>query len=66
MMIEVNGRAKEVPEGTTAGGLLDMLGHRAEVVAMEIDGKICPRQIRDTTVLEAGQSVEIVSFVGGG
>lgn len=66
MIVTVNGIGTEVPEGTTAEGLLDLLGHRTDRVAMEIDGKICPRGERGTTVLAPGQRIEIVSFVGGG
>lgn len=66
MIVTVNGIGTEVPEGTTAEGLLDLLGHRIDRVAMEIDGTICPRRERVTTVLAPGQRIEIVSFVGGG
>lgn len=66
MIVTVNGIGTEVPEGTTAESLLDLLGHRTDWVAMEIDGTICPRGERGSIVLAPGQRIEIVSFVGGG
>lgn len=66
MIVIVNGTDKEVPEGTTAEDLVAMLGHATDRVAVEVDGGICPRASRGTTVLRPGQRVEVVSFVGGG
>lgn len=66
MIVLVNGRETEVPEGTTAEGLVELMGHRSDRVAVEIDGAICPRAARGGTVLRDGQSVELVGFVGGG
>lgn len=66
MLVTVNGRGTEVPGGTTAEGLIGILGLDPDRVAMEIDGEICPRSIRDTVQLFEGQDIEIVSFVGGG
>lgn len=66
MMVTVNGRGTEVPDGTTAEALIGILGLQGDRVAVEIDGEICPRQLRPTTVLLEGQCIELVSFVGGG
>ena len=66
MIVTVNGRDVEVPQGTTAEGLVEIMGHRPDRVAVEIDGEICPRGLRGGTVLRDGQRVELVGFVGGG
>lgn len=66
MLLTVNGRGREVPEGTTAKSLIVILGLDPERVAMEIDGDICPRAIWDSVELFEGQYIELVSFVGGG
>ncbi len=66
MILRINGADAEVPDGTDAESLISFLGYRPERVALEIDGRICPRASRPTTVLEEGQRIEIVSFVGGG
>ncbi len=66
MIVRVNGRDMEVRDGATVGDLIDMLGHPRDRVAVEIDGEICPRSMHGRTFLRAGQTVEIVSFVGGG
>lgn len=66
MILRINGEDADVPDGTTAEELVSLLGHRPERVALEIDGEICPRTSRPSTVLKEGQRVEVVSFVGGG
>lgn len=66
MMVAVNGRGTEVPEGTTAERIVEIMGLDPSRVAVEIDGEICPRTMRDQVVLLPGQSIELVSFVGGG
>ena len=66
MIVTVNGTDTDVPDGTTAEDLVAILGHRTDRVALEIDGEICPRDRRASTVLRPGQKVELVSFVGGG
>ncbi len=66
MIVTVNGTETDVPEGATAEDLVTLLGHRTDRVALEIDGEICPRYRRASTVLRPGQRVELVSFVGGG
>lgn len=66
MRITVNGVCTDVPEGTTAEGLVEIVGMNPSRVAVEVDGDICPRARRGETVLKEGQTVEIVGFVGGG
>lgn len=66
MIVSVNGKGTELPEGTTAEDLVRIMGLQSDRVAVEIDGEICPRQVRPVTVLRGGQVVELVGFVGGG
>lgn len=66
MIVTVNGIETDVPDGATAEELVALLGHRTDRVALEIDGEICPRDRRTSTVLRPGQRIELVSFVGGG
>jgi thiamine biosynthesis protein ThiS len=62
----VNGDARRVPSGTTVAGLIDLLGVRAELVAVEVSGALVPKARRAERVLAPGDTLEIVTLVGGG
>jgi len=64
--VAVNGVATQVPAGTTVAGLIERLGLRPELVAVEIGGALVPRARRSERVLAQGEAVEIVTLVGGG
>lgn len=62
----MNGETRTVPEGTTVRGLVEHLGLTDGPVAVERNREVVPRATHATTVLTAGDVVEIVHFVGGG
>ena len=63
--VRVNG--KDVPLTINdAAGLISSLGYDLQKVAVELNGTICPRASLGSTVLKDGDSLEVVSFVGGG
>ena len=62
----VNGERLDLPEGLTIAALLSHLGVRAERVAVERNGSVVKRARHPEERLEAGDVLEIVSFVGGG
>lgn len=64
--VRVNGAFHDVPAGTTVAGLLERLGLRAELVAVEIGGELVPKARRGERVLASGDELEIVTLVGGG
>lgn len=64
--IHVNGKPREVPDGTTVAGLLEILGVDRARVAVERNRQVILRRDYDATRLSAGDRVEIVGFVGGG
>ncbi len=64
--IEVNGVAREVPEGTSVAALVELLELRPEQVAVERNAQLVRRSERATTRLAAGDRVEVVTLVGGG
>ncbi len=64
--IVVNGRPRSVPEDTTVAELIAELGLQAEHVAVERNRTIVPRAEHARTVLQDGDRLEIVTFVGGG
>ena len=66
MRLTVNGEARDLEPGGDLAGLVAMLGLDSRKVAVERNLAIVPRSAYATTLLEDGDRVEIVHFVGGG
>lgn len=66
MNCTVNGQPRELPDNTTVEGLIEILGLAGSICAAEVDKKIVPKRERSETTLQDGQTVEIVTLVGGG
>ena len=66
MEIQVNGELRSVAADITVSGLLQALGVHEGPVAVERNRHIVPRAEHATTVLSAGDVLEVVHFVGGG
>lgn len=64
--ITVNGKSTTVRPGLTVQGLLAQYGVAAGRVAVEYNRDILDRSHYDRTVLQNGDVLEIVQFVGGG
>lgn len=64
--LTVNGEAVDVAPGTTVALLLASLDTAGKRVAVERNGEIVPRSAHGSTVLQAGDRLEIVVAVGGG
>lgn len=64
--IQLNGKPVEVADGTTLATLLDAQGVNAKRVAVELNRRILPRDEFGSTRLQAGDVLEVVTFVGGG
>jgi len=64
--IEVNGAPQTVPQGTTVAQLVESLGLRPEVVAVERNQALVRRTECGTTELQPGDRLELVTLVGGG
>lgn len=64
-MVRINGAELQVAGRTVAEHLAEN-GYNAKRVAVELNGDILPKTQYDSTILHDGDSVEIVSFVGGG
>lgn len=62
----INGKERPVPDPASVRGALDALGLTSHPVAVELNGSLVRRAHQETTVLQPGDRVEIVSFVGGG
>ena len=64
--IRVNGEHRRVYGGMTLGGLANELGLDPARVAVERNLEIVPRSTLQGVVIEDGDEIEIVTFVGGG
>ena len=62
----VNGVEKTLPRPMTAQEYLEENGYQIARVAMERNGRILPKASFAETMLDDGDTLEIVSFVGGG
>jgi sulfur carrier protein len=64
--VQINGQPRDVPEGTTVLGLLELLAIKATRVAVEVNAEVVPKARHEATTLTPGDHIEIVTFVGGG
>lgn len=65
MLIQLNGEEREV-EAATVAELVAQFGFDPRKVAIERNLTIVPRSLYAETRLEAGDRIELVTFVGGG
>ncbi len=66
MELMVNGEKREVSHGATVSTLLESLQVMPERVVVEVNLTILKRAEHAGTILQEGDQVEIVRFVGGG
>jgi len=66
MNITLNGETRKVPDGLTVRGLLEHLKIRTEKVAVERNLEIVKKAAYGATLLNEGDSLEVVSFMAGG
>jgi thiazole synthase len=64
--IQLNGEAREVPELMNVRQLLDHLDLPVERIAVERNRSVVPRSRWAEVVIEIGDQIEVVHFVGGG
>lgn len=64
-MVKVNGTTQNLA-GKTLKEYLDEAKYDCRRIAVERNGKIVPKKIYGETILEEGDCIEVVSFVGGG
>lgn len=64
--VTVNGEGIQVKRGTTIRGLLEGFGLTTSQVAVERNLHVVPRSDFDAVILEEGDTLEVVHFVGGG
>ena len=62
----VNGREIKISEGVSLQEFLVSFEYDLTRIAVELNGKISPRKTFREVILKDTDSMEIVSFVGGG
>ncbi len=67
MHITVDGEKREVKDGITLGGLIDLLKvETPEYVTVALNNEFVPGAQKRTAVLKDGDNVEFMYFMGGG
>ncbi|MDC0835858.1 Sulfur carrier protein ThiS [Geitlerinema sp. FC II] len=64
--LKVNGELKTCSEGRSLPDFLIQIGLNPRLIAVEYNGEILHRQYWDSTQLQEGDRLEIVTIVGGG
>lgn len=65
-MVRVNGKEIENIEGKNIGTYLKEAGFDRQKVAVERNGEIVPKKYYDEVIISEADTLEVVSFVGGG
>lgn len=66
MRVTLNGEAKELADGITVGDLIVALELTKRRIAVEINRELVPRDAFAERMLNDGDVIEIVHFIGGG
>jgi thiamine biosynthesis protein ThiS len=66
MRVTVNGESRECPDGASLAQLIEQLQLKEDRVAVELNHQIATRNRWAETLLQEGDRLEIVHFVGGG
>lgn len=66
IQLVVNGEPRSVSGATTLAQLIEAMGVNAATVVAEVSGSIIAPEQFDATTLRAGDTIELVRFVGGG
>lgn len=65
MTLTINGERRQVTDGLTVARLVTELGVRGRV-AVELNGEVLRQAQHPETTLRDGDTLEVVTFVGGG
>ena len=66
MQVQINGEPRDVPVGSTISAVIALLELAGRAVAVEVNKQLVPKRQHETTKLNEGDVVEIVTLVGGG
>lgn len=66
MLVVLNGRKTDLPAGITVAGLIEKKNLNPDTVIVERNGELLKRDSWPGTVLQEGDRLELLRFVGGG
>ncbi len=66
MTVIVNGEIRTIEEGTTMQQLLQQLNLEGKVMAAAVNMNIVKQNVWDQHILNDGDKLELLDFVGGG
>ncbi len=66
MLVTVNGEPREVEDRVTVLALMQDLGIKPEITAVQRNDEIIDRKAVGDTILAEGDAVELIRIVGGG
>jgi sulfur carrier protein len=66
MRVKVNGQAAELETGMNLERLIAFYRLKIDQVVVELNRKVPPKAAYGATLLQEGDEVEIVKFLGGG
>lgn len=66
MELTVNGKKRTVTDGATITALLEELRINPLRVAVQLNQQIIKRELYEQTLLQAGDTLEIITFMAGG
>ena len=66
MNIKLNGKEKKITGSISLSDLIDELQLKNSPIVAELNGKIIKPEDYSSTILENGNIVELIRFVGGG
>ncbi len=69
MNLRINGKVKAIEtaqKSLTLAGLIKQLGHHSRLVVVEFNGTILTPEHWEQQIIKDGDSLEIVTIVGGG
>jgi len=64
--ITVNGEVRHCQSNLSLSQLLENLQFNLRLIAVEYNGEILHRQFWDSTIINEGDKLEVVTIVGGG
>lgn len=66
IQVQINGKTQELETACSVQALLDGMGLHPKQVAVEVNRVIVKREAYASTIIQSGDEIEILHFVGGG
>lgn len=66
MKVTINGNEMEFQDGINIQEMLESINNTTKMIVIEKNLEIVPKETFSQTILKEGDTIEIISFVGGG